>query len=68
MAKKRKKFRRAIDAQEQFDQIEKEQRRYWKGDSDKQIDSIQKTNRRDKNACKRLRRPEDLPEEYDLDE
>ena len=78
--KRRKKFQRAVDAQEQLDQIEEAQRRCRQGKSvkeidategskrrDKKIDSIEKSKRRDKNARKRIRRPDDLAEEFDMD-
>jgi hypothetical protein len=65
--KRRKKFRKVIDAQEQLDQIEEAQRRYRQGRADKKIDSIEKSKQRDKNARKRIRSPEDLAEEFDTE-
>ena len=66
--KRRGRFRRAVDAQEQFDQIEKEQRRSRQDPSSKKIDSIEKSRRRAENARKRIRRRKELDQEYGLEE
>jgi hypothetical protein len=72
MARRRRRrgtrFRKAIDAQEQFQQIEARQRASRKQKTGTQIDFIEKSKQRERNAFERIRRPEDVPWEFDLEE
>jgi hypothetical protein len=67
MARKRgRRFRKASDAQDQFECIERIQRRIRQGKGIKKvIDSIEKSRQREKNAYKSIRKPSDLEERFD---
>jgi hypothetical protein len=68
MGRKRgSRFRKAIDAQKQFEQIEQKQREIREGKIPGVIDSIEKSKQREKNAHRRVRRPADAGTEYDVE-
>ena len=68
MGRKRgSRFRKAIDAQEQFEQIDQRQRKSRQGKTGTKIDSIEKSAQREANSRKRIRGRQDLPREFDMD-
>jgi hypothetical protein len=67
MGRKRgSRFRKAVDAQEQFEQIERAQRKSREAKRPDQIRSISKSRKREENLHKRVRRAADLSEEFDV--
>jgi hypothetical protein len=66
MGRKRgSRFRKAADAQEQYEQIEARQRKAREGKIDIQIDSIKKSQQRETNYYKRIKDPGELGSEFD---
>jgi hypothetical protein len=69
MGRKRgSRFRKAIDAQEQYEQIEARQRKLRERRRGEALKSTAESKQRDANARNRLRNLADIPSEYDLEE